>query len=491
MRPAKARGGIVAKVSRPHMCFLPREEDASTMATDVHKIWEASLGHLQLQMPRPSYETWLKGTFALSLDNQCLTVGVPTAFAAEWLERRMQQLIQRTVSDVATSPLHVRFQVASAEPRSRRGNGTSPATSSAGVLPLPEGTRPPVSKASSSNNSLNPRYTFQNFVIGKSNHLAYAAAAAVAECPGEQYNPLFIYSGVGLGKTHLLHAIASAVAQRNLQPLYVTAEQFTNEFIQAIRERKTMDFRAKYRTPEVLLLDDIQFLSGKEQTQEGLFHTFNDLHNGNRQIVIASDRPPRAVSLIEERLRSRFQWGLITDIQPPDLETRLAILYNKAHALGADLTEDVAQIMAKQAYHSVRELEGCLTRLHALGQFTGAEISASLVPSALADLALPPATVDLAPDEAIIHIADYYRISPQALCTRTHDRKTTHPQRVAMFILTKSLRQPIKEIANLLGHWNKKTITNGRSQVAHQMDNDAAIHREVTDILQRLGLPQD
>ena len=455
------------------------------MTIGAQQIWETSLGQLQLQMSRSSYDTWLKGTVGLELEGDLLTVGAPTPFAAEWLERRMHQLIERAVTDVAASPLHVRYQIL-VQQQHARANGPSLTTLGAPLL----GDTPhlPSINGTPANGTFNHRYTFQSFVVGVSNQLAYAAATAVAQQPGDQYNPLFIYSGVGLGKTHLLHAIASAVAQSNLHPIYVTTEQFTNAFIQAIRERKTESFRAKYRSADVLLLDDIQFLAGKEQTQEGFFHTFNDLHNSNRQIVVACDQPPRTLSLLDDRLRSRFEWGLIADIQPPDLETRLAILHNRAHVLGAKLSDGIAEAVARHAYHSVRELEGCLNRIVALAHFLNTAISSDLVTMALADLVVAPPVEQVDPAAVIAQVAAYYQLSPEALCTRTRDRKTTHPQRLTMYILGKTLNQHLTDIGELLGQWHSRTVRNSIQQVANQLTTELPIENDLCKILSALGI---
>ena len=460
------------------------------MTTGAKKLWETSLGQLQLQVPRSSYDTWFKGTCGIALEGDSLTVAVPTTFAAEWLERRMYKLIQRTVEGVATSPLQVQFQVLT-----HTENGRPSLTDEPGPAPqltLGNGAQHSASIGESNGSShqgvFNHRYTFDNFIIGKNNQLAHAAASSVAERPGEQYNPLFIYSGVGLGKTHLLHAIASSLVQRNLHPLYVTTEQFTNEFIQAIRERKTEDFRAKYRSADVLLLDDIQFLAGKEQTQEGFFHTFNDLHNSNRHIVVACDRPPGSVSRLEDRLRSRFEWGLIADIQAPDLETRQAIIYAKASAQQVSLRADVAEAIARRSSHSVRELEGHLNRVLALAQFIGAEITVELVDIALAVVAPPPPAAAIPPQEAIAIVARQYSLQPEGLCARPRDRKTSHPQRVAMYILGSVLGLPSDVVAAQLGNWNKRTVSNSLNQISQQVKGDPGLQQELGQLKALMGL---
>lgn len=458
------------------------------MAGTAKRIWETCLGQLQLQVPRPSYDTWLKGTSGVSLEGDYITIAVPTTFAAEWLEHRMYQLVERTVAEVAGRSIRVKFQVSS--PGEGRSNPNDVASNVSSLRVDSESQTHPITVADGTHNvalPLNHRYTFDTFVIGENNQLAHAAARAVAEKPGGVYNPLFIYSGAGLGKTHLLHAIAAAVLQQNLRALYVTTEQFTNEFILAIRERKTEDFRAKYRSADVLLLDDIQFLAGKEQTQEGFFHTFNDLHNSNRQIVIACDMPPRTVPRVEERLCSRFEWGLIADIQPPDLETRLAILHKKSASLGVVVPAPAAEEIARRARHSVRELEGCLNRVLALSQFLGAGITVPLVESALAAVAPAYSAPRVMPREAIAIIASHYSIQTSDLCSRPNDKRTTHAQRVTMYLLRDVLGHSSQVVADELGQWTKRTVANSIAHITHQATEDTRLQHELRQIKDLLG----
>ena len=330
----------------------------------IREIWKAVLGELQLQLPRPTFETWLKHTDGVSYDEHQFVVEAPTPFAVAWLERRMYNAIQKTVEKVTERPLDVVFRVRQGHEAENgtvtlagqtlelESGGPESGENDTAVKPLAQ----PVA-------AFNPKYTFDSFVVGPSNQLAYSAARAVADAPGKSYNPLFIYSGVGLGKTHLLHAIGHAAASRGLAVRYVTSEQFTNDFITSIGNRTTEAFRQRYRSVEVLLLDDVQFMSGKEQTHESFFHTFNDLHNSGHQVVITSDRPPKALALLQDRLRSRFEWGLLADIQPPDLETRMAILLSKAKNLGVRVGESVIELIAKRVHNNVRELEGSLNRM--------------------------------------------------------------------------------------------------------------------------------
>ena len=459
------------------------------MALGPQQIWETSLGQFQLQVPRSSYNTWFRGTQGIALDEDSLTIAVATSFAAEWLERRMAPLIHKTVAEVSARSLRVRFQVVSGRDRPNQANGETIEMASPSLFPEDEAPFMPSDGALLGTDVLNRRYTFDNFVVGKDNQLAHAAAAAVADHPGRHYNPLFIYSGVGLGKTHLLHAIASQVTQMNMAPVYVTAERFTNEFIMAIRERKTEGFRAKYRSADVLLVDDIQFLAGKEQTQEGFFHTFNELHNANRQIVIACDRPPGSVPLLEDRLRSRFEGGLIADIQPPKLETRLAILHSKASSMGVDLSGEVALNIARRAAHSIRELEGYLNRVVAMAQFLGKEISPEVVDIALASLGQEPKAPSVTTTEVVQHVATYYKISPDQLCTRPQDRRTTSPQRVTMHILSSVLNQTPREIGGLLGKWHERTVRNTLRQMTDLATQSGPVAAEIRQIVAGLSEP--
>jgi len=334
----------------------------------AREVWRAVLGDLQLQLPRPTFETWLKPTEGVAYDDHVFVVEAPNSFAVEWLERRIYHALQKTLKKVSGREFELRLKVKS-EGDFYAVEQQAPAASNQVVSATP--TAPPLFEM----RSFNPKYSFDSFVAGPSNQLALSASRAVAESPGQTYNPLFLHSGAGLGKTHLLQAIGKTCASRGMSVLYVTSEQFTNEFITAIRNRTTEDFRRRYRSVQVLLIDDVQFLSGKEQTHEGFFHTFNDLHNAGNQVVVSSDRPPRELVSIEDRLRSRFEWGLIADIQPPDLETRMAILAAKADQMSVDMADSVIELIAKRVHRNVRELEGSLNRMVAYSQLMNVNIT--------------------------------------------------------------------------------------------------------------------
>ena len=430
--------------------------------------WKAVLGELQLQVPRPIYETWLKDTEGHSITEDSISVGVPTSFGIEWLERRMYQLIQRTVHKVAGRALTVKFAV-------------SPNNASVGILgSSPYGDPQSVRQIQRTvPSTLNGRYTFDNFVVGPSNRLPYSAAWAVSEAPGEVYHPLFIYSGVGLGKTHLLHAIGHNCASRGLNLLYVTCEQFTNEFIGAIRTRTTEEFRAKYRSVEVLLIDDIQFIIGKEQTQEVFFHTFNDLHNSNRQVVLTSDRPPKALSLLEDRLRSRFAWGLIADIGPPDLETRMAIIRSKAEAMDIFLEDTIVEYAAKKVQTNVRELEGTLTRMMALAGLARSPITLDLAAQAIADLLPDLNRRSVDPDIIIDAVTRRFRVSREDVVGSSRKKALVRARHVAMYLLREELGMKDTEIGRLFGGRAHSTVISAVGRINYEINVDALLRQDV------------
>lgn len=431
----------------------------------ANRLWEAALGQLQIQVPRPTFDTWLKETVGLTIDEDRLVVGAPTAFAAEWLGKRMPTLIEETVEHVARRPLEVQFLVHQPQPL-EPWQSPLEATASAAA-------RPPVGAPSGTDRrqatALCSRFTFDSFVVGKSNELAHAAAQAAATQPVGVYNPLFIYAGVGLGKTHLLHAIGHAAVHRDLSCLYVSAEQFTNDFISAIRERTTPDFRARYRGVQLLVIDDIQFLGGKEQTQEVFFHTFNDLHNAGKQIVIAADRPPRSLATLHARLNSRFEGGLIADIQPPDLETRLAILRAKATLAHVRVDGEVLEFIARTVQTNVRELEGSLNRVVALAQLTRSPITTELAGRALADLLLARRLTTPHPEHILAVVAEYCQVPASSITGPSRDRKTVAARHLCMYLLREDAEMSLQQIGGLLGGRNHATVVHGIRKVTQTM----------------------
>ena len=444
----------------------------------TREIWKAVLGELQLQLPRPTFETWLKHTDGVSYDEHQFVVEAPTPFAVAWLERRMYNAIQKTVEKVTDRPLDVVFRV-------RQGheaeNGS--VTSSGQTLELESGqdeiqvkpqAQPPA--------AFNPKYTFDSFVVGPSNQLAYSAARAVADAPGKSYNPLFIYSGVGLGKTHLLHAIGHAAASRGLAVRYVTSEQFTNDFITSIANRTTEAFRQRYRSVEVLLLDDVQFMSGKEQTHESFFHTFNDLHNSGHQVVITSDRPPKALALLQDRLRSRFEWGLLADIQPPGLETRMAILLSKAKNLGVRVGESVIELIAKRVHNNVRELEGSLNRMVAHADLMSEPITVQSASRILEELTADTERHAIDPERILEAVSNHFRVGTDSLLARGRTQKIAHARQVAMYLLINELEMTPTQVGRLLGGRDHAPVIHGAGKINGEINEDTHLRRDVLSI---------
>ena len=398
-----------------------------------------------------------------------LYVGVPTPFAIEWLERRMYPAIVATARKVLGYSVDVRFQVGRAAPDGR-GEGTGPPPVSGGAAALV-----------AARGALNSNYTFNRFVVGASNRLTDNAARAVAQAPGHTYNPLFIHAGVGLGKTHLLHAIAHTCVSKGVNFRYTTSEQFTNEFISSIRNRTTDEFRRKYRDTQVLLVDDIQFINGKEQTQEVFFHTFNELHNSNRQVVLTSDQPPGALSLLEDRLRSRFLWGLVADIRPPDLETRRTILRRKAEQLRLPIQEEVVDLVARMVRHNVRELEGSLNRIVALSKLHKSPVTMSLASQALADLLYEPSEA-MSPDSILEEVSRHYSVALQDLSGTARRRNIARARHVAMYILRRDAGMKDTDIGRLLGGRAHSTVSAAVAKMESSISKDPQLQKDLLTI---------
>jgi chromosomal replication initiator protein len=335
-------------------------------------------------------------------------------------------------------------------------------------------------------NRLNPRYTFDAFIVGNSNRLAHAASLAVAEAPGESYNPLFLYGGVGLGKTHLLHAIGHQGVETGLAVLYVSSEQFTNEIINAIRYRTTEEFRAKYRSVDILLVDDIQFIAGKESTEEEFFHTFNSLYEMSKQIVICSDRPPKAIVSLEERLRSRFEWGLIADIQPPDLETRMAILRVKADTLRYHVPDDIIAYIAGRVQTNIRELEGCLNRLMAYQQLHQTDLTMEVARAAMSSLGNDSKESLLNIQQIAQAVAEYYHISLESMCGKQRDKHIVMPRQIAMYLMRQETQASLLEIGQLFGGRDHSTVLHACEKIDRVVNINPALRREIVAIREQL-----
>ncbi len=442
------------------------------------QIWQAALGELQLQMTKATFDTWVKPTSVLSYEDGAFVIAVPNAYAQDWLQNRLLSTVKRILTGIVGHSVEVKFTVWNQdenEPSVSLLNGYSPA---------PRNTPNEANGNGRSKGGLISKYVFDTFVVGPSNRLAHAACQAVAEKPAAQYNPLFLYGGVGLGKTHLLHAIGHVSVDKHLQVLYVSSEEFTNDLIDAIRSQNTGAFRDKYRTIDVLLIDDIQFIAGKEATQEEFFHTFNALHSNSKQIVMTSDRPPKALITLEDRLRSRFEWGLSADIQAPDLETRTAILRDKAEQQGVSVPSNVLDLIARQVQSNIRELEGALNRVVAHARLTGSPLTPETAASALADLMARPSTVTL--DEVVSTVAVHFGVSRDDLLGRGRNKELVHPRQVAMYLAREELQLTLPQIGEALGGRDHTTVMYGVDKIAESIDKDDNLRRDILVLRERM-----
>jgi chromosomal replication initiator protein len=460
------------------------------------------LSFLESRTAEAQFNTYLRGTVGLAYDPgaSVLRVAAANPYHVPWLEGKLSPIIHKTVAEVLGGPIRVEF-VATPARGDNDSNGRQQRTRPAPLLDTlervtpqmtPESRpRPPAPHALGS--PLNVRYTFGSFVVGKSNQLAHAASMAVVDDPGRAYNPLFLYGGVGLGKTHLLHAIGHSVSAKGLDVLYVSSETFTNELIESIRQHRTDDFRMKFRSARVLLIDDVQFIAGKERTEEEFFHTFNAIHESGGQIVLSSDRPPRAMHVLEDRLRSRFEWGLIADIQAPDYETRIAILRSKlAGPLLDAVPSDVLDFIAHKVQSNIRELEGSLNRLLAYARHLQQPVTVDLAARALHDLVAPgPTSHGASPNAVLTAITRYFGVKVDDLKGRSRHKQIVTPRQIAMYLLCEDAHLSTPEVGRLMNR-DHTTVMHGFKQVANDIARDGpsrAAVRGVREVL-RGGLVQ-
>jgi len=444
---------------------------------DANRIWQAALGELQLELTRATFETWLRNSRLVACEDGIFVIGVANTYARDWLESRLRSVVARVLTRLTGRTASVRFVV-------WEGQREEPETHS--TLPLLNGKTTESSRRNErSNDTLNPRYTFDSFIVGPGNRLAHAACMAVAERPARAFNPLFIHGGVGLGKTHLLHAIGHVCRASGLQTLYVSAETFTNDLIEAIRHQATDAFRETYRTVDVLLVDDVQFIAGKESTQEEFFHTFNALHGNGAQIVISSDRPPRAMATLEERLRSRFEWGLIVDIQPPELETRVAILRRKAAELGIPVPDEICFLIAERFQNNIRELEGALNRVVAVATLTQQPLTPELAAQALKDM-VARARPQVTPESILQAVADFYNLSVEELTGTSRRQSVARPRQVACYLLRQEAGASLPQIGQWLGGRDHTTVLHACERIAALLEEDGALRREIQAIREQL-----
>ncbi len=549
---------------------------------NAKQVWQAALGELQVKVPGPSFQTWLKNTSITDFQDNVAVIAVPSNFAKEWLEKRFSKQIAETLNNVLGHKVEVRFEVktptrsvagatrsihalegvgvekevrelpmavggnvanpyagkagnggygsqSSAAPKQIYGgrdaanpasegfgtaggnvtnnvtnlvsrNNGAPANSGMSgpgrlshnqVSPVPQGKRSGAVQFEMSLEEaamLNPRYLFDSFIVGKSNQLAHAACRAVAEKPALSYNPLFLYGGVGLGKTHLLHAIGHDAMQRipGIKVLYVTSEKFTNDLINAIREQRNENFRNMYRTADILLIDDVQFIAGKESTQDEFFHTFNALHGANKQIVLTSDRPPKAILTLEERLRSRFEWGLIADIQPPDLETRTAILRAKAETMPVGVPGEVLDYIARKVQSNIRELEGALNRIVAYAQLNSTSITVDLAAASLNELGANSRRRPVNHERIVETVSSFFNLEPEDLKTGSRSREVLVPRQIAMYLMREETETPFIQIAAYFGKRDHTTAMHSYEKIEGLVESDNQMRQDVLTIRQML-----
>jgi chromosomal replication initiator protein len=437
------------------------------------QAWQSTLGQIQKDMPKASFDTWVRNAQLVSHEKNLFTIGVPNAYARDWLEDRLSSTLTRLLSGMMNDKQAVHFVV---------WHGDEPA-------PLAQQVETHSARSKDEplfmvNTTLIPRYTFETFVVGASNQLAHAACMAVADKPAHAYNPLFLYGGVGLGKTHLLHAIGNVCHHKGLSVLYVSSEEFTNDFIHAIQKHTNAAFRERYRNTDVLLIDDIQFIANKEQTQEEFFHTFNTLYSQEKQIIISSDRPPKALVTLEERLRSRFEWGLIGDIQPPDLEMRIAILRAKAEQAGREIPGNVLEAIARQVQSNIRELEGALTRVLAFSDLTGQVLCTEMVMTALADLV--PHHRAIEPKQVISVVASTFGVSVEEITGKCRSREFALPRHIAMYLLRQEINISLPQIGQQFGGRDHTTVMHACDKVADLIERDDRVRRQVLQIREQL-----
>ncbi|GGH80286.1 chromosomal replication initiator protein [Pullulanibacillus pueri] len=451
---------------------------------NIQQLWSNALSAIETKLSKPSFETWLKSTSADAFSDNTLIISAPNEFARDWLETHYSHLIMETLKDLTGSDIDVKFIIPNKQGDIDDAFNRRQQKKKKTALKQEKAKEP-------NKHMLNPKYTFDTFVIGAGNRFAHAASLAVAEAPAKAYNPLFIYGGVGLGKTHLMHAIGHYVIEHNpdAKVVYLSSEKFTNEFINSVRDNRQVDFRNKYRNVDVLLIDDIQFLAGKEGTQEEFFHTFNTLHEELKQIVISSDRPPKEIPTLEDRLRSRFEWGLITDITPPDLETRIAILRKKARAEGLDMPNDVMMYIANQIDTNIRELEGALIRVVAYSSLINQDINVDLASEALKDIipSSKPRTITIKDIQTVI--GEHFHVKLEDFSAKKRTKSIAFPRQIAMYLSRELTDYSLPKIGEEFGGRDHTTVIHAHEKISKLLDTDKELQQKVREVTEQLKSP--
>jgi chromosomal replication initiator protein len=462
-----------------HVTATEGETLAPSALLDPQQVWQIAQEELRFQLSRPGYETWLANAVIVEYDGHTFTIGVPTRLARDWLTERYVPLIRETLTGVLGRDCDVIITVDPA---------AAPPPDEPTLAEYDEPATPVDSERGATESRLNPNFTFNTFVVGNSSRFSHAACRAVADAPGKAYNPLFIYGGVGLGKTHLMHAIGHAVrdAHRSAKVAYITSEKFMNEMITSIQENRAPEFRIRYRSVDVLLIDDIQFLAGKDRTQEEFFHTFNALHDVQKQIVVSSDRPPKDIPTLEDRLRSRFEGGLMADIQPPDFETRLAILNTKLGHYGKLVPDEVCAFIAHRIQKNIRELEGALIRVLAHASINGQPVSLDIAQQILRDIIPVHDTVPLTIEAIQGVVADHYGISDEEMKGKRRDKHIVFPRQVAMYLIREETESSLPVIGNAFGGRDHTTALHAIEKITELVREDARLQSDMRQIRTRL-----
>ncbi|HYV28831.1 MAG TPA: chromosomal replication initiator protein DnaA [Candidatus Eisenbacteria bacterium] len=449
------------------------------MQSTPERIWAAAQEHLRAILNADTYNLWFAPIQAKSLDGDCLTLEVANDFCEVWLEKNYLDLICEKLDRSFGRPLNVKFAVG-------HSPAVAPSTPEASKAKTKAETEPGERAATSREVTFNPRYTFDSFVVGNNNHFAHGASLAVAQNPGKSYNPLFLYGGVGLGKTHLLHAIGQHVAsnKKSARVAYLSSEKFTNEFIDAIQNNQLVRFRKKYRQTDVLLIDDIQFLAGKERIQEEFFHTFNALHEAHKQLVLTCDRPPNEIQSLEQRMVSRFEWGLSTDLQPPDVETRVAILRKKEKLMGVHLSDEIINFIANRIRTNIRRLEGALTRVASYASLTGKPLTIDVVENLLREVLHEEGRFTVTIDVIQKKVADHFDIRLADMTSKRRPENIAFPRQVAMFLARQMTENSLNTIGEAFGGRDHGTVLHACRLVKGRMEVDAHV-RQVVSYLEK------
>ncbi len=442
------------------------------MSRNLKEIWDKSLELIKAELTQISFDTWIKTIEPISITSEKINLKVPADFYKGMIESRYSILIKNAIKQVTSKEYNLNL-VSSQEEQALLFNSN---------------TKQEIASRDDNNTFLNPKYVFDTFVVGNSNRFAHAASLAVAEAPATAYNPLFLYGGVGLGKTHLMHAIGHYILSQNpnLKILYVTSEKFTNELINAIKDDKNKEFRTKYRNIDVLLIDDIQFIAGKERTQEEFFHTFNALYEANKQLIISSDKPPKDIVPLEDRLKSRFEWGLICDIQAPDLETRIAILRKKVQQEKLDVPTEVLTFVANKIASNIRELEGSLNRIVAYSTLTNREITIELAEEALKDLLSHSKNKVITSSLVINAVAKHFNIRPEEFKTAKRNREISYPRQIAMYLCREMIGLSLPKIGEDFGGRDHTTVIHAYEKISGEIKNNSEISIIVEDIKKQI-----